>query len=439
MRTFIRRGTLTALLAISLPLASVAMTTNAVAQQDKITELARAKFMAGVTAFDAKQYSEARDFFLQAYAMKRHPAVLLNLGLAEVRVGDGDSGANHLQQFLRDYEQATPQQAANARGGIAEAKKSSAYIILIVDTDGATVLVDGQVVGQSPLTDPVFVKAGDHDVEARAGGRAIRLKIQARVGAMASAQLNLRTGATEAAPESEQPAEPMAQPTKPKPEETSSDDPGTKHDEPNRWSNDVPPAGDGPYMNPGYNSPDGFAARAPAPEAPSRSGFVSWLKAKPAAIATLSVGGGLGLLGTIGFGAAAGSAKGAAGDVTNLILKETQLPTNPDGQLPANYYNSNGGAIPCGTLSDATTAHPYYRDACDQLRSNLKAYDVDMALMATSLVVMTLSVGGTYIWYYLDTDPKSDAKPADQTPHAFVTVAPILSTQQQGLSFVGTF
>ena len=176
-----------------------------------------------------------------------------------------------------------------------------------------------------------------------------------------------------------------------------------------------------------------------SPQTEDRIGIVDWLKAKPAAIATLSVGGGLGLLGTIGFGVVAGEAKGKAGDLTDLILMQTQHPSDPNGQLPANYYDSNGTATPCGGTSDATTAHPYYRDACDALRSQLKAYDVDMALMATSLVVMTLSVGGTYIWYYLDTDPKSDAKPADQTPHAFVTVAPILSTQQQGLSFVGTF
>ena len=176
-----------------------------------------------------------------------------------------------------------------------------------------------------------------------------------------------------------------------------------------------------------------------SPQTEDRIGIVDWLKAKPAAIATLSVGGGLGLLGTIGFGVVAGEAKGKAGDLTDLILMQTQHPSDPNGQLPANYYDSNGTATPCGGTSDATTAHPYYRDACDALRSQLKAYDVDMALMATSLVVMTLSVGGTYIWYYLDNDPKSDAKPANQTPHAFVTVAPILSTQQQGLSFVGTF
>jgi tetratricopeptide (TPR) repeat protein len=166
MRTIIRRSALSALLLLTTPLAATLTTTSALAQQDKITELARAKFVDGVAAMNAKRYAEARDLFLQAYAMKRHPAVLLNLGLAEIRTGDADVGANHLQQFLREFDQAKPEQRDTANKAIAEAKKTSAYVIAIVDTDGATVMVDGQVVGQSPLTEPYFVKAGEHDVEA---------------------------------------------------------------------------------------------------------------------------------------------------------------------------------------------------------------------------------------------------------------------------------
>jgi len=446
MRSFISRGALTALLVVATPVAILSAARPALAQQDKITELARAKFMDGVAAFDTKRYGEARDLFLQAYAMKRHPAVLLNLGLAEIRVGDVDAGANHLQQFLREFEQATPQQRQNASAGIAEAKKSSAYIISIVDTDGAVVMVDGQVVGQSPLTDPVFVKPGEHDVEARANGRGIRVKVQAKVGAMASAQLNLKTGVTEAVPMTEG-ASPQETPKKPKkaPEPESTEEPEqpeAKTDESNRWSNDLPPPDSGPYMNPGYNAPSAFGTSQTPQDtsAVTRPGFIPWLKEKPAALATLSIGGGLGLLGTIGFGAGAASAKGSASDVTNAIVAQTQNPSDASGQLPASYYTAQGSPIPCGTLDDPNSAHPYYRDACDQLRSNLKAYDTDIALMWTSIVLTTLSVGGTYAWYYLDTDKKPDAKPGEaKPPQAFLTIAPILSTREQGLGLVGTF
>jgi hypothetical protein len=440
MRTLIRRAALSTLLLMSGPIVTVATTSVAHAQQDKITELARAKFIEGVEAFDAKRYGEARDLFLQAYAMKRHPAVLLNLGLSEIKMGDSEGGGAHLQQFLREFEQASPQQKQAARDGIAEAKKTAGYVILIVDTDGASVYVDGKQVGESPLADPVFVKAGEHEVEARVNGRRVRVKVDAKPGTMASAQLNLKTGATEAAPsdrkEKEREKEKESDGDKPNSREEDSNKP----DDSNRWSNDLPPTDDGPYAG----GTSGFGTEPPPPDAPTssasnRPGFFAWMKKKPAAIATMGIGGGLGLIGTIGFGAAAGSANGAASDVTAAILAQTKNPSDPSGVLPAGYYDAAGNPIPCGRLDQPTTAHPYYRGACDQLRSNLDAYDTDIALMATSLVVMTLSVGGTFVWYYVDTN-KTASSPSSAGPaQAFMTIAPVVSADQKGLTLVGTF
>ncbi|MBM4359071.1 MAG: PEGA domain-containing protein [Deltaproteobacteria bacterium] len=438
MRTLPGRSTVAATFLIASALLVPASPRTALAQEsDKITEMARAKFIEGAEAFNAKRYAEARELFLQAYAMKRHPAVLLNLGLSEIKAGDPETGGAHLQQFLREHDQATPQQKQSARDGIAEAKKTTGYVILIVDTDGATVFVDGNEIGKSPLTDPVFVKAGEHEVEARSGGRRVRIKVDAKPGAMTSAQVNLKTGATEAAPPERKEKEKEKEKEKP----DSGDDTRSGNEDLNRWSNnDLPPNEEGPYS--GDSSTFGSAAAAGsdagASPASNRLGFFSWIKKKPAAIATLGIGGGLGLIGTIAFGAAAGSANGAASDVTAVILAETRNPSDPSGVLPAGYYDAGGNPIPCGKLDEPTSAHPYYRGACDQLRSNLDAYDTDIALMATSLVVMSLSVGGTFVWYYLDTS-KSAASPAAGPPQAFVTLAPVVTGDQKGLSLIGTF
>src|SRR5262247_2617259 len=71
---------------------------------DPVTEVARQRYEEGVKAFDAGRYEDARSAFLQAYALKRHPAVLLNLGLSELRSGKYvEDGGNHLQQFLREH------------------------------------------------------------------------------------------------------------------------------------------------------------------------------------------------------------------------------------------------------------------------------------------------------------------------------------------------
>ena len=52
---------------------------------DAMTEMARQRFQEGVKFYDQKKYEESRAAFLQAYALKHHPAVLLNLAQAELR------------------------------------------------------------------------------------------------------------------------------------------------------------------------------------------------------------------------------------------------------------------------------------------------------------------------------------------------------------------
>src|SRR5690349_5818438 len=62
---------------------------------DAVTEVARQRFQDGVKASDAGRFEDARAAFLQAYTLKKHPAVLLNLGQAEIKSGHLEDGGNH--------------------------------------------------------------------------------------------------------------------------------------------------------------------------------------------------------------------------------------------------------------------------------------------------------------------------------------------------------
>ena len=59
-------------------------------------------FQEGVTFYDAKDYEKARAAFLQAYALKKHPSVLLNLAQSELRSGHEADAAQHFDQYLRE-------------------------------------------------------------------------------------------------------------------------------------------------------------------------------------------------------------------------------------------------------------------------------------------------------------------------------------------------
>ena len=80
------RACLTALLVV-VSQALVPVSPAHAQDEDAVTDMARRRFQEGVKFFDQKRYDEARAAFLQAYALKHHPAVLLNLAQSEIRSG----------------------------------------------------------------------------------------------------------------------------------------------------------------------------------------------------------------------------------------------------------------------------------------------------------------------------------------------------------------
>ena len=257
---------------------------------DAVTEVARQRYKEGVKAYEAGKFEDARAAFLQAYALKRVPAVLLNLGQSELRTSPPhyEDAGNHLQQFLREHTAATPDEKAAAEKGIADVKKKSAQVSVIVDAPGADIAIDGTVVGKSPLADPVFVKPGKHAVAASGGGKSANDAFDAQIGATKSVTLALAGAAPPIAPVSPPvgpapPLSPPLAPTTPPPE--------------------VPPMNNGPVMPPPSGEVEGQT-------------FFQWYSKRPVAWVTTGVAG-VGFLGGLIFSIAAAAASGttnSAGD-----------------------------------------------------------------------------------------------------------------------------
>ncbi len=96
----------------------------ALAQDDVTLTMARERFKEGVGYFDKKDFAKARVAFLQAYALKKHPAVLLNLAQSELRSGHEADAAKHFAQYLREHKEASEAERQGAETGLTAAKRS---------------------------------------------------------------------------------------------------------------------------------------------------------------------------------------------------------------------------------------------------------------------------------------------------------------------------
>lgn len=357
--------------------------------QDAATEIARQRYKEGVTAFDAGRYEEARVAFLQAYALKRHPAVLLNLGLSELRSNHTVDAGNHLTQFLREAKEATPEQRQTAQGAIEEAKRKAAHLVIVVDQPNADVSVDGTLIGKSPLADPVFVEPGLRTVVATLDGRNTTFAAQARRGA--ATNVSLAFGGAPAAP-------PPVAPFPP---------PGGDPMQP-------PPHGVGPVAPP----------PPPPPDAGGKESFFEWYGRKPLAwvgTGVTVVGLGLG----IAFSSLAGSASSSADEAADAIRdKRAELGVE---QAPCGPEDSTGGQDLVG-----------FQAECSALRESLSDYDADVAVATVGWVAFGVGLAGTVTYVLVDyvADEDSGRETGRRGPPL---VTPVVGPGFQGVTMQGTF
>src|SRR3954447_2530388 len=94
----------------------------AFAQNDPTINAARARFQEGVDFYDKGQFENARASFLQAYALRKHPAVLLNLAQSSLKSNHTLEAARYFTQYLRESTSISAQQRNDAEKGLVEAR-----------------------------------------------------------------------------------------------------------------------------------------------------------------------------------------------------------------------------------------------------------------------------------------------------------------------------
>ena len=368
---------------------------EAQAQDDATTAAARERFREGVQYFDKGQYDKSRTSFLQAYALKRHPAVLLNLGQAELRSGHEVEAARHFAQYLREVKDPAESERQNAEAGLATAKAAVAEVLLTVDDDGAVVTINGATEGTSPLPGTLYLPPGQHTLIARKDGRESMVQVTGVAGQ--STTVTLRVKAPAGAPTT--PAAPAATPV-------------------------APVAG--PVQ--------------PPPAEPTRAGyqpFFSWLGGSPLGIA---------FTGLTVAGLATGTttwvlAEGKDSDARSAELQiqaAADIDRIPDGVRLCPVGDQVRQAVSMMRAVD-------YEHACDVRQQNYDRADTYRTVRAVSFIAAGVGLAGVIVSYVAtgrednvasSTGPKRARKPSSDF-HA--ELVPIWGRDQRGLAVVGRF
>jgi hypothetical protein len=384
------------LLFLTSAAAPIAVSTPARAADDAMIQMARERFQEGVKYYDEKQYEKARAAFLQAYALKRHPAVLLNLAQSELRSGHEADAAKHFVTYLREHKEASALERQEAEKGLAAAKAKVGEITLNVDTDGAEIYVDGQPEGRSPLAGPIYLEPGQHSIEARREGKVGSANVTAKAGAAATVSVSIGSGGGGAVA------------------------PGPGGGEPDAEGLDETPAA----KDPESDSPEGDegAAEVEIDTGRSREPFFSWASHTPVAW----VGGGLtalGLVGGLGFAIGSSQAYSSANESAQEI-RDAAAVDEIEG--------------PCDDPANNAKRPEQYVKACATYTDNKDKAELQERLSLISFIVAGAAATGTIVYYFIDAGPK-DSTAAKKAPRRQAYVVPIVAPEFQGIGVIGRF
>ncbi len=373
----------------------------AFAQDDVTLSMARERFKEGVSYFDKKDFAKARVAFLQAYALKKHPAVLLNLAQSELRSGHEADAAKHFAQYLREHKDASDTERQGADTGLTAAKALVGEVALDVDATGAEVYVDGDLEGQAPLPGSVFLTPGSHEIQARKDGKTATGQVTAAAGQSTTLSLSLSRG-------------------------------GSK------------PAAPAPGVTP---PPETSAEEAPPPAEESsgeRQGFFPWLTHTPGAMIGVGLTG-AGLIGGGAFAFGSKSSYDAADSVAAGISKQAKevdlknndkigACSNPENWLQ-NYTDSPKREVYAVAANRKTRAAQYKKN-CDKYKSNVKSGDTFKTLAIVSFAVAGAAAVGTIVYYFVDSKKTESSASANKRR---IVVLPVYESGFAGGLVYGTF
>jgi hypothetical protein len=373
----------------------------AIAEDDGTVEMARQRFREGVNFYDQRQWEKARLAFLQAYALKPHPSILMNLAQSELRGARPADAAGHFTEYLRGNSEASEAEKQEAELGLAAAKSKVGEVTVTVDVPGSQISVDGEEKGVAPLNGPLYMAPGAHTVEAKSNDRRASKTVNANAGVAITTSLSLRGAAASAAPAAAAAAAGAAPAAAAPPEEHAA------------AASEEPPVD----LQESPSADAGSSGRKP---------FFVWWKDTPLAIAGT-------VIGVVGLGGGVTFAILSRRDYNRADSLKSQIKTEWETvDLLADPTNTGG---PCDQ-GQGDLIRNKYRDACTKFQDASDAGDLKKTLAIVGTAVGGAAIIGTVVYYFVDSKTEASA----QTGSKFrAQLVPWMGGGNSGLSVLGQF
>jgi hypothetical protein len=150
------------------------------------------------------EYRKAKASLAAAWSLIKTWEIAVNLGNAEMRLGQYRDAAEHLSWGIRDGIRKvgeTHAPLAKSKTLLAESVAHIGQVKLLADEPGAAIFVDEEVVGKSPLGDPLFLDPGEHVITARPANperASLKLEVRVQPGDALERYLRFSTGSVSA-------------------------------------------------------------------------------------------------------------------------------------------------------------------------------------------------------------------------------------------------
>ncbi len=178
----------------------LACAARASAQEDD-TARAKERFEHGVAEYEAGRFTEALDDFQEAYRLKPHPLVRVNIANCYDKLDRPVEASFHFELFLAS-KQGSDEQRDEIKEALKLLRKRIGKLVLSVSPDGARVTLDGSEERRAPIMEPITLRAGQHEIAVSLEGfDTLRRSVDVKAESSTEVSLRLTRPEVAAAPE----------------------------------------------------------------------------------------------------------------------------------------------------------------------------------------------------------------------------------------------